>query len=294
VKSMGFSMFFGCSSLASIDFGSSPKSEVPSFPEDAFVDVPNTCKFIIPLGMYDEWISASGWSGLYADGYKFEGYASTKQMHDIGQALEQAKNNKRDLTNNVSVIDGVQFTPWERQSGKEHITIEWGPDPALGDEYGPNDYYWLVNGNPISEDIDATELIDGGDLLATREKIIVATKGESFITSSYVNSKVDPLISVKEKIDMIAALEPPSSTVRDLITWANAVQAILRGELIGGDGSVAPSAVLSSSNKYYWDKDTETCYRMTVENDYTIMRAVTNVPPTVDVVLALEKELNQE
>jgi hypothetical protein len=33
---------------------------------------------------------------------------------------------------------------------------------------------------------------------------------------------------------------------------------------------------------------------MTVENDYTIMRAVTNVPPTVDVVLALEKELNQE
>lgn len=30
--------------------------------------------------MYDEWIAASGWSNLYAQGYKFEGYASTAQL----------------------------------------------------------------------------------------------------------------------------------------------------------------------------------------------------------------------
>lgn len=30
--------------------------------------------------MYADWIFASGWSGLYAQGYKFEGYASTAQL----------------------------------------------------------------------------------------------------------------------------------------------------------------------------------------------------------------------
>jgi hypothetical protein len=30
--------------------------------------------------MYDEWIAAPNWSDLYAQGYKFEGYASTEQV----------------------------------------------------------------------------------------------------------------------------------------------------------------------------------------------------------------------
>jgi hypothetical protein len=30
--------------------------------------------------MYDEWIAAEGWSALYAQGYKFEGYASIEQV----------------------------------------------------------------------------------------------------------------------------------------------------------------------------------------------------------------------
>ena len=42
--------------------------------------MPTSCKFIIPIGMYADWISASGWSGLYAQGYKFEGYASMAQV----------------------------------------------------------------------------------------------------------------------------------------------------------------------------------------------------------------------
>ena len=42
--------------------------------------MPTSCKFVIPIGMYDEWIAASGWSDLYSAGYKFEGYASTAQL----------------------------------------------------------------------------------------------------------------------------------------------------------------------------------------------------------------------
>lgn len=68
-----------CSSLTTIDFGSSPKSTIPSLSEFAFTEIPNTCKFIIPLGMYDEWIVADGWSNLYSRGYKFDGYASASQ-----------------------------------------------------------------------------------------------------------------------------------------------------------------------------------------------------------------------
>ena len=78
--SIGASAFYMCTSLTTIDFGSSPKSAVPSLSGSAFEGVPTSCKFIIPLGMYDEWISASGWSDLYAQGYKFEGYASTAQI----------------------------------------------------------------------------------------------------------------------------------------------------------------------------------------------------------------------
>lgn len=79
VTSIGNYAFAYCT-LTSVNFGSSPKPTVPSLGEYAFDEVPNTCKFIIPLGMYDEWIAAPGWSDLYASGYKFEGYASTEQL----------------------------------------------------------------------------------------------------------------------------------------------------------------------------------------------------------------------
>ena len=80
--SIGNAAFSSCSSLATVDFGSSPKSSVPVLGTYAFAGVPTSCKFIIPLGMYDEWISATVWSELYAEGYRFEGYASTEQLSD--------------------------------------------------------------------------------------------------------------------------------------------------------------------------------------------------------------------
>ena len=79
--SIGSEAFSSCSSLATVDFGSSPKSLVPVLDTyGSFVDVPTSCRFIVPLGMYDEWTSAPVWSELYAAGYKFEGYASTAQL----------------------------------------------------------------------------------------------------------------------------------------------------------------------------------------------------------------------
>jgi hypothetical protein len=81
VTEIGEQAFYSCLRLTSVDFGSTPKSEVPSVSSrNTFEIVPNTCKFVIPLGMYDEWIDAPGWSDLYSQGYKFEGYASTEQV----------------------------------------------------------------------------------------------------------------------------------------------------------------------------------------------------------------------
>ena len=81
--SFGYGAFYSCGSLATVDFGSSPKSLVPVLDTyGSFVDVPPSCKFIIPIGMYDEWTSAPVWRDLYEAGYKFEGYASTEQIEN--------------------------------------------------------------------------------------------------------------------------------------------------------------------------------------------------------------------
>ena len=80
VASIGERSFSNCTSLTTIDFGSSPRSAVPSLSDFVFEGVPTSCKFIIPIGMYDEWISADKWSNLHSAGYKFEGYASTAQL----------------------------------------------------------------------------------------------------------------------------------------------------------------------------------------------------------------------
>jgi hypothetical protein len=79
-EDIGAAAFFGCGSLTTIDFGSSPKSSIPTISSSSFSHVPTTCRFIIPIGMYDEWIAADKWKDLYAAGYKFEGYASTEQV----------------------------------------------------------------------------------------------------------------------------------------------------------------------------------------------------------------------
>ena len=66
--------FGTCYSLALIDFGATISS-VPTFGSNAFSGVPTSCKIIVPDSLYDTWIASSGWSTLYANGYKFLRYS---------------------------------------------------------------------------------------------------------------------------------------------------------------------------------------------------------------------------
>ena len=62
--------FFGCTSLELVDL--SKCKVVPALRHtNAFTNVPTTCEFRIPAALYDEWIKATNWSTMYAQGYKF-------------------------------------------------------------------------------------------------------------------------------------------------------------------------------------------------------------------------------
>lgn len=62
--------FSNCNSLESIDF-SECTSVAKLSSSTAFDGVPTTCEFRIPASLYDEWINATNWAALYAQGYKF-------------------------------------------------------------------------------------------------------------------------------------------------------------------------------------------------------------------------------
>ena len=114
--SIGTYAFNGCSSLTTIDFGPSPRSAVPSLSDFAFEGVPTSCKFIIPLGMYDEWIAASGWSDMYSAGYKFEGYASTAQLAD--------KADKATTLAGYGITDGATKTELNAKADKSALAAK--------------------------------------------------------------------------------------------------------------------------------------------------------------------------
>lgn len=62
--------FLGCTSLELVDL--SKCTVVPSLRQtNTFTNVPTTCEFRIPAALYDEWITSTNWSTMYAQGYKF-------------------------------------------------------------------------------------------------------------------------------------------------------------------------------------------------------------------------------
>ena len=62
--------FSNCTSLGLVDL--SKCTVVPTLRyADEFTNVPTTCEFRIPAALYDEWITATNWSAMYAQGYKF-------------------------------------------------------------------------------------------------------------------------------------------------------------------------------------------------------------------------------
>ena len=62
--------FLNCTSLGSFDL-SECTSVAKLSSSTAFNGVPTTCEFRIPAALYDEWINATNWAALYAQGYKF-------------------------------------------------------------------------------------------------------------------------------------------------------------------------------------------------------------------------------
>ena len=62
--------FLNCTSLESFDL-SSCTSVARLSSTTAFDGVPTTCEFRIPSALYNEWINATNWAALYAQGYKF-------------------------------------------------------------------------------------------------------------------------------------------------------------------------------------------------------------------------------
>ena len=197
--SIGYGAFNYCSSLSTVDFGSSPKSAVPSLFGDAFDEVPTSCKFIIPLGMYDEWIAADGWAGMYAQGYKFEGYVSMEQVKE-----------KRDKTDNIAVADSMEFTEWkfhcdvpEIQAALEGYSAEgrwlsgyWSircPDVSgymcTSDSWsGAEDAVSLSNDSVYQDQTEGVMVT----VTATREKVVIAKSGEPYVTPTGVKNIAIP------------------------------------------------------------------------------------------------------
>ena len=64
---IGDHAFLSCRSLASVDFGDTPRSSVPTLGEFAFANVPTSCKIIVPYAQYDAWIAADVWKYLEQD-----------------------------------------------------------------------------------------------------------------------------------------------------------------------------------------------------------------------------------
>ena len=62
--------FFGCTSLGLVDLSKCAVVPALRYTND-FTNVPTTCEFRIPAALYDKWITATNWSTMYAQGYKF-------------------------------------------------------------------------------------------------------------------------------------------------------------------------------------------------------------------------------
>lgn len=62
--------FSNCTNLKLVDLSSCTNVARLSS-TNAFTNVPTTCEFRIPASLYDEWINATNWSAIYAQGYKF-------------------------------------------------------------------------------------------------------------------------------------------------------------------------------------------------------------------------------
>lgn len=88
---------------------------------------------------------------------------------------------------------------------------------------------------------------------------------------------IAPNYSVVSNAAMAASseIEDISNYVNELISYEDATNIIWNVSLM--------------THKYIYDRQTETTYRLTAENDFLYLHAVTNVPPTAAVIMKLER-----
>jgi hypothetical protein len=172
--------------------------------------------------MYDEWISASGWSGLYADGYKFDGYASAEQVKA-----------KRDKTDNIAAADSAEITEWKFHCDVPEIQAALDASPVRldydSDREGwvfsnlPEVEGWIFTGNitiPLGEDIstftsgtmyvESPDEINEAKITATRTKTTLTKKGEPYVTPTGVKAIAAPNLHAltPEVADTTVTLRP--------------------------------------------------------------------------------------
>ena len=124
--SVGNSAFSGCTALECVDFGSAPRSSVPTLAANAFSNVPVSCLIIVPDAQYDAWIAANNWSTLYSNGYRFLKHSEWEyaRKYDIPYDLVSktpvsgAVTLSDNAVNNVSVTDAITFTLPSLVTGK--------------------------------------------------------------------------------------------------------------------------------------------------------------------------------
>lgn len=94
--------------------------------------------------------------------------------------------------------------------------------------------------------------------------------------------------------DLKAVVAPDYSSVSNAAMSASQVipeiEDTLYNKTIGyGEATNIIWQAAIATQKYIYDNYTETLYKFSAENDFLLMEAVTNVPPTPDVIKALEE-----
>ena len=70
IREIGVGAFASAKDVEEIDF-SSYDHVVPLAFTNSFVNIPETCKIIVPAALYDAWTTATNWATLVAQGYNF-------------------------------------------------------------------------------------------------------------------------------------------------------------------------------------------------------------------------------
>lgn len=180
--------FAGCTSLAAVDFGDTPRPTVPTLGAHAFVDVPTTCRIIVPDAQYSVWVAASGWSTLYANGYKF------------------LRRSEWEYARKYETVLTEHFTPWVVSGlpdGASNVSVTSKYDESIGKWVWT--IFWVIGGTTPYH-LDAATQTDDITVLrfSTSGNIITATRRAELQLGGQDDKPIQPAGSYLAKEDIVA------------------------------------------------------------------------------------------